>query len=76
MDYHGKLSAELKDLIKIRTLAGTNSIPAFDVFDYGGLDFVFGTETKDARHWDEHLIKVMTETLIINFSDALLITLK
>ena len=61
MDYHGKLSAELKDLIKIRTLAGTNSIPAFDVFDYGGLDFVFGSETKDARHWDEHLLKVMTE---------------
>ena len=61
MDYHGKLDAELKDLIKIRTLAGTNSIPAFDVFDYGGLDFVFGSETKDARHWDEHLLKVMTE---------------
>ena len=61
MDYHGKLSAELKDLIKIRTLAGTNSIPVFDVFDYGGLDFVFGSETKDARHWDEHLLKVMTE---------------
>ena len=58
---NGKLDAELKDLIKIRTLAGTNSIPAFDVFDYGGLDFVFGSETKDARHWDEHLLKVMTE---------------
>ena len=64
MDYYGKLDAELKDLIRIRTSAGTNSIPSFDVFDYDGLDFVFGSETKDARHWDEHLLKVMTENEI------------
>ena len=35
------------------------AIPGFDVIDYGQEDYVFGSTTANARHWDEHLLKVL-----------------
>lgn len=41
-----------------RTAHTAKAIPAFDVIDYGQEDYVFGSSTKDARHWDRHVLDV------------------
>ena len=37
------------------------AIPGFDVMDYGQEDYVFGSSTADARHWDTYVLKAFEE---------------
>lgn len=53
------VSFTLADAASYRTSGASKAIPGFDVIDYGQEDYVFGSATADARHWDEHLLKVL-----------------
>ncbi len=44
-----------------RTSGASKAIPGFDVIDYGQEDYVFGSSTADARHWDKYVLKVFEE---------------
>ncbi|MCR5782197.1 MAG: hypothetical protein K6G90_05610 [Clostridia bacterium] len=44
-----------------RTSGASKAIPGFDVMDYGQEDYVFGSSTSDARHWNKYLLKVFEE---------------
>ena len=44
-----------------RTSGASKSIPGFDVMDYGQEDYVLGSSTADARHWDKYVLKVFEE---------------
>lgn len=57
----GKVSFSLADAASYRTAGASKAVPGFDVIDYGQEDYVFGSSTSDARHWDEHLLKVLEE---------------
>jgi len=39
----------------------SKTTPDFDVMDYGQEDYVFGSSTKDARHWNKYVPKVFEE---------------
>ena len=57
----GDVSFTLSDAASYRTAGAAKSIPGFDVMDYGQEDYVFGSSTQDARHWDKYVLKVMEE---------------
>lgn len=57
----GDISFSLADAASYRTAGAAKSIPGFDVIDYGQEDYVFGSSTQDARHWDKYVLKVMEE---------------
>ncbi len=40
---------------------GLSSWVSFYVMDYGQEDYVFGSSTADARHWDTYVLKVFEE---------------
>ena len=44
-----------------RTSGAAKAMPGFDVMDYGQEDYVFGSSTADARHWDTCVLKVFEE---------------
>ena len=44
-----------------RTSGASKAIPGFDVIDYGQEDYVFGSSTADARHWDKVVRTVLEE---------------
>ena len=44
-----------------RTAGASKATPGFDVMDYGQEDYVFGSSSKDARHWDPYVLKVLEE---------------
>ena len=44
-----------------RTSGAAKAIPGFDVMDYSQEDYVFGSSTADARHWDTYVLKVFEE---------------
>ena len=44
-----------------RTSGASKAMPGFDVMDYGQEDYVFGSSTADARHWDTYVLKVLEE---------------
>ena len=44
-----------------RTSGAAKAMPAFDVMDSGQEDYVFGSSTADARHWDKYVLKVFEE---------------
>ena len=44
-----------------RTSGAAKAMPGFDVMDYGQEDYVFGSSTADARHWDKYVLKVFEE---------------
>lgn len=48
----------LADAAAYRTAGASKAIPGFDVMDYGQEDYVFGSSTSDARHWDRHVLDV------------------
>nr|MCR5213842.1 hypothetical protein [Eubacterium sp.] len=48
----------LADAAAYRTAGAAKAIPGFDVMDYGQEDYVFGSSTQDARHWDRHVLDV------------------
>lgn len=49
----------LADAAAYRTVGASKAIPGFDVMDYGQEDYVFGSSTADARHWDRHVLDVL-----------------
>ena len=51
-------SFSLADIAAYRTAGAAKAIPGFDVMDYGQEDYVFGSTTADARHWDRHVLDV------------------
>ncbi len=51
----------LADAVAYRTAGASKAIPGFDVIDYGQEDYVFGSSTQDARHWNSYLLKVLQE---------------
>lgn len=58
---NGDVSFTLSNAVSYRTAGAAKSIPGFDVIDYGQEDYVFGSSTQDARHWDKYVLKVMEE---------------
>lgn len=60
-DEEGRVSFLLADAAAYRTAGASKAIPGFDVIDYGQEDYVFGSSTKDARHWNKHLLQVLEE---------------
>ena len=55
------VSFSLADAAAYRTAGAAKAIPGFDVIDYGQEDYVFGSSTADARHWDKYVLKVFEE---------------
>lgn len=55
------VSFSLADAVKYRTDNASKAVPGFDVIDYGQEDYVFGSSTKDARHWDRAVLTVFEE---------------
>lgn len=49
----------LADAAAYRTAGASKAIPGFDVIDYGQEDYVFGSASADARHWDRHVLNVL-----------------
>ena len=44
-----------------RTAGASKAMPGFDVIDYGQEDYVFGSDTQDARHWNTYLLEIFEE---------------
>ena len=42
-----------------QTEGASKAIPGFDVIDYGQEDYVFGSASEDARHWDSRVLSVL-----------------
>ncbi|MBQ6645682.1 MAG: hypothetical protein IJM56_03275 [Clostridia bacterium] len=58
----GTVSFTLADVMgSYRTNGASKATPAFDVIDYGQEDYVFGSSTKDARHWSVWVLKALEE---------------
>ncbi|MCD8361898.1 MAG: hypothetical protein LUC98_02850 [Lachnospiraceae bacterium] len=55
------VSFSLADAASYRTAGASKAIPGFDVIDYGQEDYVFGSDTQDARHWDTFLLEILQE---------------
>ena len=51
----------LADAAAYRTAGASKAIPGFDVIDYGQEDYVFGSGTKDARHWSRSVLTAFEE---------------
>ncbi|MCD7835905.1 MAG: hypothetical protein LUG83_04540 [Lachnospiraceae bacterium] len=52
------VSFSLADAVSYRTAGASKAIPGFDVIDYGQEDYVFGSSTQDARHWNPFLLEI------------------
>ena len=61
IDTDGSLSMTLSGAAAYRTSGASKATPGFDVMDYGQEDYVFGSSTADARHWDRIVLKVLQE---------------
>ncbi|MBQ7994375.1 MAG: hypothetical protein IJ252_15260 [Solobacterium sp.] len=55
------VSMTLAGAANYRTSGASKAIPGFDVMDYGQEDYVFGSQTADARHWSKYVLKVFEE---------------
>ncbi len=55
------VSFSLADAVKYRTDNASKAVPGFDVIDYGQEDYVFGSSTRDARHWNRAVLTVFEE---------------
>ena len=55
------VSFTLADAVAYRTAGASKAIPGFDVIDYGQEDYVFGSSTQDARHWNKTLLEIFEE---------------
>ncbi|MCD7864392.1 MAG: hypothetical protein LUG61_13025 [Lachnospiraceae bacterium] len=65
------VSFSLADAVSYRTAGASKAMPGFDVIDYGQEDYVFGSSTQDARHWNSTLLDIFEEhadTLSILFN--------
>ena len=55
------VSFTLAAAVAYRTAGASKAIPGFDVIDYGQEDYVFGSESADARHWDRYVLTALEE---------------
>ncbi len=55
------VSFSLADAASYRTAGASKATPGFDVIDYGQEDYVFGSSTQDARHWNTFLLEIFQE---------------
>ena len=55
---NGKVSFSLADVAAYRTAGASKAMPGFDVIDYGQEDYVFGSNERDARHWNKFLLDI------------------
>ena len=55
------VSFSLADIAAYRTSGASKAIPGFDVMDYGQEDYVFGSSSKDARHWSKYVLQAFEE---------------
>ncbi|MCD8047124.1 MAG: hypothetical protein LUD80_00775, partial [Clostridiales bacterium] len=55
------VSFSMADAASYRTAGASKAIPGFDVIDYGQEDYVFGSDTQDARHWNTFLLEIFQE---------------
>ncbi|MCD8002587.1 MAG: hypothetical protein LUG88_01485 [Clostridia bacterium] len=55
------VSFTLADAVSYRTSGASKAMPGFDVIDYGQEDYVFGSSTQDARHWNVFLLEIFEE---------------
>ncbi|MCD8323839.1 MAG: hypothetical protein LUC32_02640 [Clostridiales bacterium] len=55
------VSFSLADVVSYRTAGASKAMPGFDVIDYGQEDYVFGSSTQDARHWNTFLLDIFEE---------------
>ncbi len=63
VDYEdGKVSFALSDVLIYRNAGATKAVPGFDVIDYGQEDYVFGSDERDARHWNPYLDEIFQNT--------------
>lgn len=53
------VSFSLAAAVSYRTAHASKATPGFDVIDYGQEDYVLGSSTADARHWDQYVLKVL-----------------
>ncbi|MCD8098698.1 MAG: hypothetical protein LUE31_11920 [Lachnospiraceae bacterium] len=60
-DDTANVSFSLADAASYRTAGASKAMPGFDVIDYGQEDYVFGSDTQDARHWDTFLLAILQE---------------
>ena len=70
-DAEGQLNMTLAGAAAYRTSGAAKATPGFDVMDYGQEDYVFGSSSADARHWDKIVLKVFQEhadTLTVLFN--------
>ena len=58
-DSAGGATFSLADAVAYRTAGASKAMPGFDVMDYGQEDYVFGSSSVDARHWDRHVLDVL-----------------
>ncbi len=61
VSYEDGAQFSLADAAAYRTSGASKAIPGFDVMDYGQEDYVFGSSSQDARHWDKHVLEVFEE---------------
>lgn len=59
-DDTSNVTFSLADIANYRTNNAKKAIPGFDVIDYGQEDYVFGSTTQDARHWNRTLLDIFT----------------
>lgn len=52
------VSFTLADVLAYRNSGASKAVPGFDVIDYGQEDYVFGSEERDARHWNPILNEI------------------
>ncbi|MCD8218533.1 MAG: MSCRAMM family adhesin SdrC [Clostridiales bacterium] len=55
------VSFSLADAASYRTAGASKAMPGFDVIDYGQEDYVFGSDSQDARHWNTFLLEIFEE---------------
>ena len=55
------VSFTLSDIAAYRTSGASKAMPGFDVIDYGQEDYVFGSSSQDARHWNKYLLEIFEE---------------
>ncbi len=60
-DSEDGVTMTLSGAASYRTSGASKAIPGFDVMDYGQEDYVFGSSTADARHWNKYVLKVFEE---------------
>ncbi|MCD8242071.1 MAG: hypothetical protein LUD73_06845, partial [Lachnospiraceae bacterium] len=60
-DDTANVSFSLADAASYLQAGSSKAMSGFDVIDDGQEDYVFGSDTQDARHWDTFLLDIFEE---------------